>query len=233
MRIFSKFPDYYDKVQAFGADASVIYIRNPEYTEDCGIDLQDTKSYRNKFTWKKYKSTHEIQRGAIVFCGKIYRFVELRCGKAEFTFNPYSYPTTLVYDYSSMVDALKKLCSEIYPKDPEALYKNTIVDFPDEEFFKVVDTNLNIERKCPIIYQKSGVLYEGHEPTEYTCILNPCLKDYDFFKVKDAFTTYMELDMYMSGVLSNSGNDMVTISDTDKIHKHGFDYKYGFRTRKG
>jgi hypothetical protein len=232
MRIFSKFIDYYDKVQAFGADDSVVYIRNREYTNDCGIDLQDTRSYRDKYTWKKYKSTHEMQRGAIIFCGKIYKFVQLHCGKAEYSFNPYSFPYTIAYDYTSMVEALKKLCEETYPKNPEALYKNTIIDFPNEEFFKVLDTNLNIERKCPIIYQKSGSIYEDHLKTDYNSMLNPCLKYYDFFKVKDPFTAYMELDMYLSGVLGNSGNPMVNISDKDKVYKHGFDPEYGFRKRK-
>lgn len=60
----------------------------------------------------------------------------------------------------------------------------------------------------------------------------PTLKDVEFFKVMDAYTIYQELEMWIGGVLPNAGRPMVTISDHDKVGKHGFDPKWSFRRHK-
>ena len=47
----------------------------------------------------------------------------------------------------------------------------------------------------------------------------------------DPFTAYQEIDMWISGTLSYPQNFMVDIEDKYKVLEHGFDPKYGFRTR--
>lgn len=56
-------------------------------------------------------------------------------------------------------------------------------------------------------------------------ILNPCLKDIDFMRIKDPYTCFQEIFMYKSGVLGNPEKDIIEISDKDKIKQHGFDNK--------
>ena len=60
---------------------------------------------------------------------------------------------------------------------------------------------------------------------------NPILKDYEFFKVVDAFQAFQELSMFISGVLGGQSPKMVEISDNIRIEKHGFD-KMSFRKEK-
>ena len=62
-------------------------------------------------------------------------------------------------------------------------------------------------------------------------IIDARLNAFQFQKVKDPYTAYMELDSFISGTFGKSCGDIVQISDKDKVHKHGFDPKYGFRTR--
>ncbi len=64
------------------------------------------------------------------------------------------------------------------------------------------------------------------------CVLiNNKLSDYDFYKVLDPYSAFQELEMWMQGVLSYPQNIMIEVEDKSKIEKHGFDKKYGFRTR--
>lgn len=69
---------------------------------------------------------------------------------------------------------------------------------------------------------------------KWTIIIDPILgaNGIQFCKIKDAFLTYQDIDMYINGVLTNPQNPPVTVSDDEKIKKHGFDTKYGFRKRK-
>lgn len=62
-------------------------------------------------------------------------------------------------------------------------------------------------------------------------VINPNLKDYDFYRAVDPYTAFQELDMWISGTLAWPQNFMVEVSDKSKVAKHGFDPKYGFRAR--
>jgi len=62
-------------------------------------------------------------------------------------------------------------------------------------------------------------------------ILNPLLKDFKFFKFKDAFSTYQELDQFLSRITIPEEKHP-QVSDSVRLEKHGFDKRYGFRKRK-
>lgn len=50
-----------------------------------------------------------------------------------------------------------------------------------------------------------------------------------FFKVKDAFTTFQDIAGFISGVLASQGTNTVEIGNLDKVRKAGFDTKTSFR----
>jgi hypothetical protein len=62
-------------------------------------------------------------------------------------------------------------------------------------------------------------------------LINSRLATFEFFKVFDVYSCYQELEMWMSGTLSYPQNMMIEVQNESKIEKHGFDKKYGFRTR--
>ena len=61
--------------------------------------------------------------------------------------------------------------------------------------------------------------------------INPPMRDYQFYRKMDPYTTYQELDMWISGTLAYPQNMMIEVEDKYRIMAHGFDVKYGFRKR--
>jgi hypothetical protein len=61
--------------------------------------------------------------------------------------------------------------------------------------------------------------------------LNPKLKDLGFFRIHDAFSCYQTIAQYISGVLTNTEIKGSNMTSNEKVQSHGFDSKYGFRTR--
>lgn len=63
-------------------------------------------------------------------------------------------------------------------------------------------------------------------------VVNPCLKDVQFYKVKDTWTAFQEIDMFLGGVLT-SQPEMIEVSNESKILNSGLDPKWGFRKMPG
>ena len=62
-------------------------------------------------------------------------------------------------------------------------------------------------------------------------IKNPSLKSFEFYKVLPDYQIYQELEMYLGNVLVTR-DEIPVMTDKQKVSSHGFDEKYGFRTRK-
>ena len=63
--------------------------------------------------------------------------------------------------------------------------------------------------------------------------INPVLRDYNFQRVKDPYTAFQDISMFMGGVIPRQVPETVTISDIDRLVGHGFDKKHSFRNTKG
>lgn len=62
-------------------------------------------------------------------------------------------------------------------------------------------------------------------------LINPKLKDYGFDRIKDSFTTFQEISMYLSNILVEQ-KETAVIEDKFRIEQHGFDLKKSFRKEK-
>ncbi len=62
----------------------------------------------------------------------------------------------------------------------------------------------------------------------HSFVINPKLKDLQFYKVFDAFTAFQEISMFLGGVLGVGEKEIIEIEDKYKIGQHGFD-KWSFR----
>lgn len=227
MKIFSKFKDYYDHVQAFGQDADVSYIRNTE--NYCNIKrLHDNKWFKverddegRDILTDEYDMKYPIDCFGggfidIYFCGKVYHAL-----RVEQTSDRYGkiIPAEFFYD----ADKYAKYIETTNPSRADRYYLKDKLKTLSEN--GKIRTNMNQKLGHPVIMVK----YDWY--TGLRNIYNPRLNEVQFQKAVDPYTAYMELDMFISGVLGKTGGEMVTISDKDKIDKHGFDMKYGFRTR--
>jgi hypothetical protein len=59
-------------------------------------------------------------------------------------------------------------------------------------------------------------------------IINPLLKNYEFFKMFDSFQAFQEVSMFIGGVLGKGEKEITEVADKYKITQHGFN-KWSFR----
>lgn len=214
MRLHSDFHDYYDHAIGYGVDEKVHYNR---YQKSASIDL---KSHLNR-------PVH-TNSGLIGFCGKTYPFIELhkydrnfqdedgygefRIVETQFAFN--------LDEYHSLEEQWDDFSDDFYS------YTNT-ADLKIKQFY--LDWVLNSDEvflryKVPVW----AATFSGHETNG---ILNPRLKDYGFDKIKDSFTAFQEISMYLANILVEQ-KETAMVEDKYRIEQHGFDLKDSFRNTK-
>lgn len=203
MRIIDKRKDYYDCVQAQGIDKQCIYIRKEE---DIWIDRSEVKCFHQLFS-------RPCMVGIIGFCGNIYPWA--------YAYDRYT------FSYEDAYQALpqKDKSSRYYNKESSARYIKNIFDF-DFSSFKTIFQ----EYKTPIFCMRYSSNYEDKYYDKYKMVLNPILKDFEFYKVIDTYQAYQQIYMYMSGVLGPQPKTIPPINDDIKIELHGFN-KQSFRTQ--
>ena len=92
-----------------------------------------------------------------------------------------------------------------------------------KEFFTFDD---NVERNIKLHEEFNSpifVVYNSFEETNL--VINPCLRDLQFQKVFEPYTTFQEIDMFLSGVMQSPEKNMINISDKDMRDKKGFNDK--------
>lgn len=229
MKIKSKFKDYYDHVQAYGQDTDISYIRNTEKYCNVNNHVHNNKWFKverddegRDILTEEYDMKYPIDNFGggfidIYFCGKVYHTL-----KVEQTSDRYGKIIPEEYFYDA--DKFAKYFETANRSHADRYYlKDKLKNLSENG---KVRTNINQKLGHPVIM----VRYDWYMGLQN--IYNPRLNEIQFQKAVDPYTAFMELDMFISGVLGKTGGEMVTISDKDKIYKHGFDYKYGFRTRK-
>lgn len=70
--------------------------------------------------------------------------------------------------------------------------------------------------------------FAGNCIFSYYKIVDACLKDYEFFRLKDPYTDFQEIQMYLGSVLSNNQEKIPKIDDKTLAQAKGFD-KWSFR----
>lgn len=105
-----------------------------------------------------------------------------------------------------------------------------------ESSFKVQEENkwmdLNFLTGCPVIAMVFDTDVEavqrGYGKGAWVAQLNPCLKDFQFFRFMEAPIAFQELSMFIGGVLSVVDKPE-RVDDRYKITAHGFDLQESFR----
>lgn len=232
MRIISKFHDYYDNIVQYGQDHTRVFIRNNEkfeLTSKFKFLEPPRQIYSERYS-KKTKTKYFCQNITIAFAGVVYHALRLRSYPNNIeVFHP-SIQERFFYTYDSFKEfadneEINLNENSTYYDFLSSSYLNIRTSFTD--YFTPTNKYYDffIENKISIV-SCYGVIRNKYE----VCI-NPCLKDYQFFKILDPHTAYQELDMFVSGVLSANENNMVQIEDRYRIEQHGFD-KWSFRKQK-
>lgn len=214
MRIISKFKDYYDSVQKQGMDSEVLYIRDSQILDfDFNI-------------YKDVSSHYVIESFILGFCGNIYKcfrlsYDDLRSKKIE----------KFYFDIESNIEEFKKDSIAFgFLKESDFNTKRWSFRYGLGKFLNSPTSDLsNIFHKHQVpVFLIRHRQYTDETEGKTKLVLNPKLQTYGVQSFKDTYTCYQEIFQYVSGVLNHPENKMVTISNNDKISKHGFD-KWSFR----
>ncbi len=226
MYIISKNKDYYDGVVGtMGIDKTIVYERN-------SIEIEDTEKMLKEFQPSKvggifgHRDNHFLNACymhtdskkyndhsffIVGFCGKLYLgwkfYYTVKEKYAAFSDDK----TDIIYGYDNAKYHLK-----------DGYWKNNIED--DINFVLNYDPiNMFRTLNSPIF------LYdEGQSRRKPKLIINPILKDFEFYKVVDAFTAFQEIQMFLGGVLGTGEKEIAQVDDKYKIPQYGFD-KWSFR----
>ena len=220
MRIISKFHDYYDSAIGYGIDPKLMYKRD---TKKVSFIIDDVFTHPRLETPET--PNHDIDIFHIGFCGKIYPCVSFRrIGSTK---------KLCVYNseqYKKLIRAIKGKVKKTDPRFRKLWGGKKIPEFLDEQTGKESMIDIFYKYKVPVfvIRSKQTNKWGTYNRKARTLILNPMLKEYEFYKVFDSYTAFQEINMFMSGVIGMNAPETVEISDKSKIEKKGFD-EWSFR----
>lgn len=208
--------DYYDSAMQHGADESVVFVRQKDLIiskqeasnlglmkAEAGFTISKTMHDFNLLGNQTYSSANRIH---IWLTGTMYRGI-------AFNFDNEHMVCWTKEEFLKFVETKKiKMSKFWYMRDRLTL---------DQYFTPTQHTN-------PALIDKKIVVATNFVKDEWK-INGFDLKDFQFYKVKDVYTCYQEIDMYVSGILAFPGANIIEITDNNvKIAKHGFD-KWSFR----
>lgn len=225
MRIISKFHDYYDGALSQGSDQETIFLRE---TATIHLDrkLRDTLPRVQKETSSYYfrNNNLEISFFYIGFCGVIIPSVKIVSTEGTgYTKILYSFDEVKSFaeEENLPIDFKKKNKYRFYFRYDPSCGKDYELFFQNKETTKL--EKLFFDYNTPVfVFQE--------DKRELEVITNPNLKELQFFKVKDPYSCFQDIYMYIAGVLLLPTKPLIEVSNESKIHKHGFD-KWSFRKK--
>ena len=240
MLIISKKKDYYDGiVSTMGIDKTLVYERETQEFEKDHIPeiFEKRRGYwgmrktDNPFHKMNYHKLKKEYRGVYIehayfivgFCGKLYIGWKLyKINKISDDSN--NVITTITYDNEYIMKILEEKSWHGNLKDSI----NYILSYDALQMFR--------DLKSPVFVYDADYGRVYFDVKKYSLnnhhskfFVNPLLKNYEFYKVFNAFLAFQEVSMFMGGVLGKSEKEIVEVQDKYKITQHGFDYKWSFR----
>lgn len=219
MRIISKTKDYYDCVMSCAQDQSLLYVREEEEEVFSDIAPPLPRAYG--------LSGCEMLIG---FCGRLYPLVEF--DNEDYTKRIQCYNLAEVDAY---MDTKPKWHQGFYyshdkERNWRAARRHGVWMGPLRGNFKRMFDELEkrkddyqqvfLDKRCPIF-----VLLHGSRND--TIRWNASLREFDFMRIKDPYTAFQEIAMFM-GNLAEPRKPIPAISDELKAESKGFD-QFSFR----
>jgi len=215
MRIISKFYDYYDCIQKYGIDKSILFLRDQEVLDKDGIPSIIKDHFKHRSLSVDISSFNAVNMSSFNAAKTFWVIVRDKCYIGLEINGQYFYDEELFLKYlkeSNMV-----ISKEIFRR-PKYCYPFACLD---------VGIDFSIKNKSPIFAFSFAADELSHE---YKVIKNPCLKKYQFYKVMEPMTIYQKIQQFIGGVLSSPEKDPWPINDKLKAESHGFD-KWSFRKK--
>ena len=228
MYIIAKNKDYYDGVVgSVGIDKTIVYERVIDEITD-NVKMPEPFKH-GRYSWsdknpflsvchvdinKKKTKKYDDAKGFIVgFCGKLYLgwrlYYKVKVWSDEANEKVDVTKSDIIYGYEN---AKKYLKTDYWRANLDDSIKY-VMDYDPIELFRG---------------NKSPIFVFDTERKDNVLIINANLKEYDFCKEIDAFTAFVEVQNFISGVLGIGEKELIEVEDKYKIGQHGFD-KWSFR----
>lgn len=230
MRIISDFKDYYDVIQKHGV-SEPLYIRKETKLDNkqaSQLFRDMSEVHKNLISVSIFLSLYNVNGiayGIILFCGKLYKYVSVRFEYQDDMYSKSVDGNIYCYTLEKAIEVIKEKSSK-YRKssfEKEAFKERTKIL---QDFF---NTNPTVDVHKLHAKYNSPIIHIWFNYWREEVLLNACLKERQFNTIVDPYTAFQELSMYLGGVLTQKGNEIVEITDDKvKIAKHGFD-KASFR----
>jgi hypothetical protein len=229
MRIISDFHDFYDPIQKYGVDPKVIFQRKTDVKE---ITIQ-TDLYNRKYSGLNV--FRDMGTYAVGFAGEVFPVV-------HFLGDQYNYKPVYSEHYCYSIDDIDVALKDRFTKKQYEMYMNGepfrydgywgngwyrnsnrqyVVDWLKQDFGNIYGFIFE-KYDAPTFLLKFCGGYSGSR--KFQLIINPVLKNCDFYRIYDPNTAYQKLFAYLQSVTP----DIPEISDEMLAHTHGFN-KFSFR----
>jgi len=237
MRILSPWADYYDVAASSGVDKAITYLRlTEERPLPTNLKVPITRSN------ERYKEI-TYQTRLIGFCGVLYSVVEFHirdhkafCYSLEeadwFAKKFLSKKDMAAYNTGGSRYWRRRHFLPVRRHDLEKFFREAEQqrDLLSNEFF--------LDLEAPIFLIQHGKVLPGRVERcngtwvrKLQLLINPCLKDMEFYRIKDPYTAFQEIQMFL-GSQAHPEPRMLRTSDEDLARSKGFDER-SFRMEKG
>jgi len=220
MRIISPEKDYYDSVQSYGQDDIKFVRKNRRLDVTDNVLIKKVTEGRLHGEIKKGREEFYVETFSIYYLGNIYNGIEIS------SLNTRTYGNkTFFYTYEEFINFFgeeideSRLVSRGWRFERSNFVKDWLKSYP----FDLSE----VFGDCYIAYIPGYMERLNY----YKIEKYPILSKYDFQKVKDPYTIFQEIQMFLCNV-ANPEPVMVKISDKDLAYKRGHGDPYSFRKVK-
>ena len=234
MLIVSNFHDYYDgALGQSGVDKTIVYRRMTH--EQKMIQKGGKETEYNTLTkklpvignipvpdghWHERISgenpDRRIETGVVIFCGKVYPFIYVAIKDRRLACDD-----KVTYIFSDYEEQIRSFFEENDRGLPYR-FKQRIAYYVDVYLPQIVErdySELNKTFESPILLAwDEGRHYNG------SLVIDPCLKDIQFYKAVDTFTAFQELQHFIGNVLTNNEDpEPQDLTEPQKLTTKGMD----------
>lgn len=234
MRIFSDFLDYYDSVQAYGQDSSLIYVRK-RMEKEYKWNHRDGGDYPLNLSKFEYLNRDMIRTQIVVgFCGKLYPAMETWAYYNHSQLSPVR-ESKICFSAEEVINEVSfRLKGRDLEKYEKGQWFKGCWDYPSvkkiNSFFDSYKNagdkllSLFVENKAPIFIGRQEYLY-SREPK---ITFNDRLIDLDFVRIVPPFEAFQAITTFMDN-MGRPEPYVPTPTDRQMLEIKGFD-KFSFKT---
>lgn len=253
MLITGTMNDYYDTVLKYGVDKSVVYNRITEEKPLLDTEANKINDFISLYTKSRFYNlfNSHYMKSVLVSIGnqKYFGFISnenvipfrmksnINNTKDEnifFIYNRESFEKySEYYKGLTKLEPIKQLdveFSSLIKPSSIAEYIDTLEQINSEINDKLDLTSVHIRLNSPVLILYYH--YYNRYSNNYFAIKDAVLRNISFQSILDPYSTHQIIYNYLSGVIGSRENDLIEISDKDKIVSKGFDKKISFRHRK-